>query len=201
MPRRIAGWYTVNGVTYPSQYAYRKALAQSRGLSVAAYRREISAQRRFERLGMRGRLAYDRAIEALGLMRREGLTATQAARRTGTTTGSIQKYASDAVYTIGRRIVAKPEDGLLRRMMVPTGSGVVTTYVRGSREASLVSQYWNGVRKYIETGDFSDIAALSGKRVTVHGRKVALPTDRASVDRLVRAGEMDIDDIYPGVAA
>jgi hypothetical protein len=191
----------VNGVTYPTQYVYRKALAQSRGMPVAAYRREMSAQRYFERLGVRGRLAYDRALEAIGLMRREGISATQAARRTGVTTGSIRKYASEAVDVIGRRIRAKPEDRLLRRMRVPTESGVVTAYVRGSRESSLVSRYWNAIRKYEETGDFSDIAALSGKRITVNGRKIELPTGRDSVDKLVRAGEMDIDDIYQELTA
>ena len=201
MPRAHAGTYTINGVTYPSQYAYRKALAQSRGMPVVAYRKERSAERYFEGLGVRGRSAYDKTLQALGLMRREGLSATQAAHKVGTTTGSLRKYAGEAVELSGRRIAVKAGDRMLRRMTVPTESGTVTAYIRDSREASLISRYWSAIRKYERTGDFSDVAALSGETITVQGRKLNLPTNQTLVDQMIRAGEMDIDDIYQGVAA
>jgi len=200
MPRAHAGPYTVRGITYPSQYAYRKALAAERELSVHAYRNVVRAERTFEKLGERGSSAYSRVLDALSYIRR-GTSATEATRMAGTTTKTLFKYGGDAVAREGRRIVARPEDSLFRLMRVPTDSGVVETYVHGSREASLVSRYWNAVRYYDETGDFSGVAALAGKKVTVNGRKVKLPTDRRAVDRLILSGEADIPDIYLEAAA
>ena len=200
MPRAHAGTYTVGGVTYPSQYAYRKALAAERELSVHAYRNVVRAERTFEKLGSRGHSAYSRVLDALSYMRR-GMPATEAARKAGTTTKTLSKYGGDAIAREGRRIIARSEDSLIRHMRVPADSGVVDTYVHGSREASLVSRYWKAVQQYIETGDFSGIAALAGKKITVNGRKVTLPTDRQTVDRLILSGEADIPDIYLEAAA
>ncbi|MCL5283110.1 MAG: hypothetical protein M1330_00120 [Armatimonadetes bacterium] len=70
MPRKIAGAYTTAGKTYSSQYAYRKALAEQRGMSVVAYRATRSAERFLDKLGVRGSRTYDRTLEALSLMRK-----------------------------------------------------------------------------------------------------------------------------------
>ena len=187
MSRKIAGAYTINGITYPSQYAYRKALAAERGMSVAAYRTTRSAERFLGKLGVRGSRAYDRTLEALSLMRK-GATASQAAKKAGTTTKSIAKYGKGAVERHGRRLVARDSDTLPRRMQMLMPDGIErNVIVRNSREAELLGRYANALQKY-QQGDRDALKPFEGKTVTVNGKKVPLVTDPETVDTLTRAG-------------
>ena len=196
MPRAHAGAYTVNGIAYPSQYSYRKALAAERGMSVVAYRATRSAERFLDKLGVRGSRAYDRTLEALSLMRK-GASATRAAKRAGATTKSIAKYGRGAVERHGRRLVARDSDTMPRRMQVLMPDGIErNVIIRNSREASLLANHANALRRYLNTGDATELEKFQGKAVTINGKKVPLVADTATIDKLTRAGVIDEYEPY-----
>ncbi len=77
-------------------------------------------------------------------------------------------------------------------MIVITPDGVTTVEVSGSRARSLVGRHANAVRKFVETGDSTDLREFRGK--SVGGR--SLTTDPDILRRLARRGEVDFEDIY-----
>lgn len=76
------------------------------------------------------------------------------------------------------------------RIMTPAGVGFAAVPDAGERSA--LGEYWNGVRRYLRTGDSSDLAQFGG--VSVAGHK--LETDLDRIDAWARRGELDFDDIY-----
>ena len=187
MPRRIAGPYTVKGVTYSTQYAYRKALAQSRGLPVTAYRATRSLERFLDNLGKRGNRTYNRTLEALNLMRK-GMSAIEAAKRAGTTTKSIAKYGGGAVERLGRRLKVMEFDTLPRRMQFLMPDGVErNVIVSNSRDAETLGRYANALQKWMQ-GDKNALKSFEGRTVKVNGKRIELVTDPETLNTLTRAG-------------
>lgn len=189
--------YSIAGREYPSQYAYRKALAQSKGFAgVSAYQTNRTAERTLEKLSGSGKRAYHRALEAVQKARTQGLSLSQAAKQSGTTVKSVQKYANSALTKQGNTYQVKEHDFLARQMRLVTPDGVERVLIRDSREASLLGRYYNALQKFQETGDASVLKAFEGKTVTVRGEKVTLVTDPSTLNNLSRAGELDIPDVY-----
>lgn len=191
-----AGSYTINGVTYPSQYSYRKALAESKGYaSVRAFREDRAAEVAVSRLSRGEQAARLRALEAVSRMR-AGDTLGEAARAAHTTPQSLRKYAGAALTKSGGRTVARESDTLLRPMWVPFPDGTQVVDIRNSADATLLAKYWNAVDDYRRTGDISVMQPFEGKQITARGQKITLPTDRRTLERLELAGELDIEDLY-----
>jgi hypothetical protein len=59
--------------------------------------------------------AYYRVLDALGISRREHISPTKAAKRSGTTLRTMRKYASSALEERSGRVYIKPSDRLPRR--------------------------------------------------------------------------------------
>jgi hypothetical protein len=78
------------------------------------------------------------------------------------------------------------------RMRILTPDGIEFVEVSDPVERSLVGQFWNGVRKYLRTGDDSGLWGLDGE--TVAGRP--LDTSLDAIDYWGHRGELDFEDIY-----
>jgi hypothetical protein len=153
----------------------------------------ISGRKAWNALTSSGRIAYDRALDALAHMRSDGFSLTRASKEVGTTPATVKKYAGAALQrTPVGRLVAKPSDRFYRRMTVVTPNGPTLVEIRGSRTASMVGKHANAVRKFVETGDSSDLKAFRDKRVG--GQPLA--TDPEKLRQLARRGEVDFEDIY-----
>lgn len=193
---RTAGAYAINGVSYPSQYAYRKALAENKGYaSVRAFHTDRAAEVAISRLSRGEQAARLRALEAISRMR-AGDTLGEAARSAHTTPQSVRKYAGTALSKSGGRTVARETDTLLRPLWVPFPDGVQVVDIRSSADATTLSRYWAAIENYRRTGDLSVMRPFEGKQITARGQKVTLPTDRQTLERLEMAGELDIEDLY-----
>lgn len=189
--------YVIAGTTYPSQGAYRKTLAARAGYaSVSAYRRDRTAMRFLERLSPRARSAYERSADAISLARRTGTPLSQAAKQFNTTMTTIRRYAGSAIERSGRAWKPTAADRLPRMMEVVLPDGITTAVIRDSRERALLGQYYNAIQAYIHDGDRSQLEQLRGRSVTINGQRVELVTDPEALDRLARAGQLDIPDIY-----
>ncbi len=198
MPRKTAGTYTIAGRSFTSQYAYRKELARQRGYeSVATYRTERKAERFLERLTPSRRNTYDRVLEAVGIARRNpDKPLSRIAREAGTTTKTITKYAGSAVDRSGRKWDVKQSDTLPRLMNVLTPEGTETVVIRDSKEATLLAKYSNALKRYLQTGDATEIEKFKGKTITVRGKRVDLITNRDEIDKLTRGGVIDEYEPY-----
>lgn len=69
--------------------------------------------------------------------------------------------------------------------------------VRGSRQATLLGEYWNGVRKYLTTGDASGLKKFRGKKIRdTDGDQIPLITDLTELNRLGSAGVLSFESMY-----
>ena len=145
-------------------------------------------------------LARERALDALNRMRREGRSITRAAREAGTTARTVRKYVGRALTERGGRLVAKPSDGLVRRMRFLSARGRTDLTVRSSRTASRIADYWAAVDHYLKTGDPRWLRPFRGK--SIRAEKLGHPfiTDPKTLSRLATAGEVAFEDLYALVA-
>jgi len=135
----------------------------------------------------------DEALEVVALMRRDGLSFKRATKQVGVAPAIVWRYVGAALRRKRNgRVVAKPADRLYRRMRVLTAEGLQDVGLRGSRVASLVGAHWNAIKKYVETGDDSELNAFTDE--FPGGKRLA--TDSLVIDREARRGELDFEDIY-----
>lgn len=145
--------------------------------------------------------AYRRVLDALSLSRRDKLSATKAARASGTTLKTMRRYAANAIEERNGRCYVAPSDRLPRRMRMLTSQGEVAVRTTSSRTATRIADHNNAIRAYVLTGDPSALKAFDGKTVRSGGQVYQFATDRRTIDRYVRAGSIHFVDIYARGAA
>ncbi len=156
-------------------------------------RKIIRTGKQWTGLTVTEKAAHRRALEALSIMRDEGTPLTPAAKRAGTAPATVQKYAGPALRRgARRRIVAKSSDRLFRRLPALTTKGLKQLDFTDSREASVVGRHWNAIGHGLNTGDWSRVAALRGKKIRGH----TLEADPDVIEVQARRGELDFEDIY-----
>ena len=82
-----------------------------------------------------------------------------------------------------------------RMRIIARGIGPVYTDVRTEDEASVIGSYWNAVRRFVRTGDASDLGDFEGVRIGEY----ELETDPGEIEYWAAAGELEFEDIYEGV--
>jgi hypothetical protein len=139
---------------------------------------------------------YYRVLDALGLARRDKISPTKAAKRTGTTLKSVRKYAPSALEERSGRVYVTPSDRLPRRMRMFTTQGEVVIRTTSSRTASRIAEHNNAVRNYVLTRDTAELQRFEGKIVRSGGTTYAFGTTPRTLDRHIRAGAVHFVDIY-----
>jgi hypothetical protein len=137
-----------------------------------------------------------RVAGGLGAMRREGVSASRAARDQGMKLKTFVKGAGRSLYRSGRGKPwkARSEDQLRFSMSVLTPKGRVAVIVRNSRERKLLHDYETAVNMFrgAEDGAEEELKKFAGKRVGGH----ALVTDINVLIELEEANELDSDSFY-----
>jgi len=73
--------------------------------------------------------------------------------------------------------------------------------VRGSKQVSLLAEYWNALHRYLQTGDASQLKTFQGKHIKdANGADVPLTTDQAVLNRLGSAGVLSFESLYARTA-
>jgi hypothetical protein len=131
---------------------------------------------------------------------RAGKPARQALRDAHLTGPTVRQWAPSAFrkQRNGRYIV-RPHDRLLRPLYLPDAAvpgGMREVTIRDSRQATVVSAYWRGVRRYLRTGESSELLAFQGQSITTGRRVVPLLTDRAALQKLANAGVFSFETLY-----
>jgi hypothetical protein len=156
-------------------------------------RRKRTAARR------RAVITDPRVARALGLMRREGASASAAARREQMKLETFRRRAGRYLYRSGpgKPWKARNEDQLSFSMTVLTRKGRVDVIVRTSRERKLLHEYESAVRMFraAEDGAEEELKKFEGK--TVGGYE--LITDIKQLIELEEADELDFESLYSPV--
>jgi hypothetical protein len=140
--------------------------------------------------------AYRRVLDALALGRRNKLSATKAAKASGTTVKTMRKYAPGAIEQHGGRYAIAPSDRLPRRMRMLTTRGEVIVRTTSSRTATRIAEHNNAIRTYLVSGDPAHIAQYKDRVIRSGGKVYTFATDRRTIDRYARAGGVHFVDVY-----
>jgi hypothetical protein len=137
-----------------------------------------------------------RVARGLGLMRREGVSASEAARRERMKLSTFRKGAGRFLYRSGpgKPWKARDEDQLSFSMEVLTRQGRVSVVIRNSGERRLLHDYENALRMFrgAEDGAEAELKKFEGK--TVGGYE--LITDIKVLIELEEADELDFESLY-----
>jgi hypothetical protein len=135
-------------------------------------------------------------------MRSDGSSLQRVSREFGIGPETVRRWAGSALRKQANgRYAARSNDRLLRILKIPDAKGTLDIAVRGSRQATLLSKYWNAVHRYLETGDSSHLDKFRGKSIkTAEGLVIPLPTDRTELNRLGNAGSLSFESLYSRVS-
>jgi alkylated DNA nucleotide flippase Atl1 len=151
------------------------------------------------RASSRKAITDPRVARAMGLMRREGVSASVAARREKMKLKTFRQRAGRYLYRSGpgKPWKARSEDQLSFSMTVLTSRGPAEVIVRNSRERKLLHEYELALRMFRagEDGAEAALKAFKGKRVGGH----ALITDIKLLIELEEAGQLDFDAFYTSI--
>lgn len=140
--------------------------------------------------------AYHRVLDALGIARRENISPTKAAKRSGTTLTTMRKYAGTVLEERSGRFYITRSDRLPRRMRMLTPRGEVIVKTTSSRKATMIAEYNNALREYVLTRDTTELKKYAKKTVRSGGEEYTFAIDTRTLDRYVRAGGLHFVDIY-----
>jgi hypothetical protein len=140
---------------------------------------------------------YRDSLEVVGLMRRHRYSLRRASRDVGIDPRTVRRYAGGALVQRRGRYAAKLADRLPRTLAFFDASGdQIELTTRSSKTASLVARYHNSLRSYAQYGDATALREFEGKTITVGGKRHNFMTDTRQLSRLIRAGELRVQDIY-----
>ena len=158
-------------------------------------RTPVHNSRELEALPARSKRTRQGALSVVARARRDDSTiahALRAVRSEGhrVSRAGVLKYAGPAIERgRGGRLVPTASDRLYRRVPFLTDEGVQLVDVRSSRRATLVAEYRNAVRAYVEGDDPNGerLRRFGGK--SVGGRR--FETDLDAIDRWAIRRELD----------
>jgi hypothetical protein len=144
-------------------------------------------------------------------MAQSGLSLTQAARRQGTTPGTVLKYMGpDQIERIGRHWMPttafRGRQGLIdrpERVNIITADGLVEVTISDANILSEYARYLNYVRGALRGDEDArrELAKFEGKTFTdAAGNKHAYITDRKLLSKLYDDGRISMEEFYAEVA-
>lgn len=142
-----------------------------------------------------------RVARALGTMRRDGASASEAARREKMKLKTFRRGAGRYLYRSGpgKPWKARSEDQLRFSMTILTGRGPIEVIVRNSRERKLLHQYELALRMFRAGEDGAEAALKKYKGKRVGGQ--TLVTDINLLIELEEAGQLDFDAFYTAIGS
>ena len=153
------------------------------------------------RIRRRPKISDPRIARALGLMRREGLSASEAAHQEKMKLETFMKGAGKYLYRSapGKPWKVRKDDHLRFLMSILTKDGPLDVIVPNSRERQLLHRYDLALRMFRAGADGAEaeLKAFEGK--TVGGHK--LITDINLLIELEGAGKLDFEGFYSPIGA
>jgi hypothetical protein len=136
----------------------------------------------------------ERALAVVALSRREKLSLRTAAKIEGIRPSTVLRYAGSALEKYGKDYRARKGDRIPRTLVALDSKGIRPVTVRSARAASQIAKYWNAVKKFQRTGDYSALRKFRGKRVPYGGFNFVVSP--AKLKKFADAGILDFERIY-----
>jgi hypothetical protein len=131
----------------------------------------------------------DKSLRVLSLMRRKGISLSEASGIVGVSPISVVQH-TEALVKSGNRWIARPLDRIERVMLINEAGKSNYIKINDSQLASLIGRYHAAVRKFLEKGDSSILKPFAGKEITdSFGRLHILDTDPTSLYEIHEARE------------
>lgn len=116
------------------------------------------------------------ALDILGRMKK-GLSLTASSKEVGLSKEVSLKHLGRAVYKKSGRWTVSKSNSIQREMKIYENGRIKSIIVRNSRDASLIGEYFNEVRNFLETGDTSGLKRFSRRAIIdANDRKHTLET-------------------------
>ena len=152
-----------------------KTQRRSRNSSVPIWRRT------WNQLAPEQRRIREKSLEALSLVRREKLSLWKASEQVGLHPGTVRRNTS-AFRKVRLQWRAKPLDRIPRVMVTYEKGRKSIVEIANSRTASLIGEYHNRVKQFLETGKGSFLRELPRKRFKdTRGKTHTLETNPKAV--------------------
>lgn len=154
-------------------------------------------KRSWKTLSPREKLSREKSLEVLSDMRRNHKSLTKASRDKGISIKSVLDNIR-AFKKVGNRWIPKAYDRISRVMAINEDGRIVSIEIKDSRTASKIGRYHNAVKKYLETGDDSELKKFEGMKIKdAQGNTHTLETDTKAIDEIAEGiEEPEFYDIY-----
>ena len=155
-------------------------------------------KKRSEKQTPEQRRIREKSLEALSLVRREKLSLRKASKRVGLAPETIRRN-TNAFRKVRGRWKAKAFDRIPRTMLIYEKGRKVIVEITDSRIASLIGEYHNLIKEFLDTGNSSFLQKLPKKRFRdIHGKLHTLETDPKNCFRIKeREPKPEFFQIYP----
>ena len=143
------------------------------------------------------KLTRDKSLKVLSDVRRNKKSLTQAAKEKGISLKTVI-HNTGAFKKQGNRWIAKAYNRIPRVLKINENGKTISIEVKDSRTASLIGRYHNAVKRFLETGDDSELHKFKGKMVKdSQGRKHSLETESDALEQINEGiEEPEFYDIY-----
>jgi hypothetical protein len=140
---------------------------------------------------------WKRVVKVISKMR-SGASLRRALENQHISPRTVKKWAGPVLQkrSTGKWGVTKT-DRLLRELRIITPDGEREILVRGSRQATQLSRYFEAVHRYLETGDTSKLVRFQGKFIKdARGVQIPFLTDQKKLKLLGYAGALSFESLY-----
>lgn len=199
---------------YSAEYRRRKALARAQGYASFWAKRAAAERGRtpsYEELSSRQQNRWHKAFRAVREMASQGISLTRAAKKQGTTPGTVLKYMGrEQIEQRGRRWVPttsfRERQGLVSRVErfnIIAEDGLREVAISDPKSLSEYARYLNYVRGALRGDEDArrELAKYEGRTFTdAAGNKHAYITDRKLLSRLYDDGRISMEEFYAEVA-
>jgi hypothetical protein len=144
---------------------------------------------------------WSRIVHAISRMRSDKLSLQKASKEAGVSSRKVASLGRSALRKNARgRYTVKPNDHLLRVLIIPGPDGLQEVAVNDSDTASEIARYSDAVQKYLRTGDASKLRQYTRMRlIDADGNPIQLVTDLPMLRRLGSAGVLSFESLYARV--
>jgi hypothetical protein len=184
----------------PSKSSPKRSI-QKHSSSVVGEARRKSRSPRFSKLTARQRAARNRTLALLADLRTRRDTYTRLLRQHRVSTRTAHKYLGPHLRGGSRRgdpVRASKSDRMLRELLFPTSLGDVPMRIRGSRDASRLSEFFQDRDKLLRGKLSAHIFEAKWRGVRIAGQEVF--ADTTTIIHMANAGDLKVENLYASTA-
>jgi hypothetical protein len=151
----------------------------------------------YRALSRKSKDSLERSLSVVSKLKNERTSLRKASHEVGIDPETVKRWAASALKKRNGRFAAKSSDQLFRVLKLPDENGVREIGVRGSRQATVLAEYWNGLSRYLQTGQSAELDKFRGRFIKdADGNQIPLLTDQTELKRLARASVLSFESIY-----